>query len=97
MQTWAEAFYKSKQWQRCRNSYLKSVGGLCEECLGKGIYKGAEEVHHKVFLTPENIKDPSVSLNFANLIALCRECHQAKHRRNKARYRVDEFGRVDIL
>ena len=48
MKPYAEQFYKSKQWQDCRNSYMKKVGGLCELCLKEGKITPAEEVHHKV-------------------------------------------------
>ena len=36
MKQWAEAFYKSFKWQRCRAAYIADRllidGGLCEEC-----------------------------------------------------------------
>lgn len=93
MKQFAETFYKSKAWQSCRNTYIKSVGGLCEECLKHGRYKAAVEVHHKTHITPYNVNDPSITLNWDNLIALCRECHRRQHTTPK-RYKVDELGRV---
>jgi len=35
----------------------------------------AEEVHHIIELTPENISDPTITLNPDNLISLCHNCH----------------------
>ncbi len=35
----------------------------------------AEEVHHIVELTPDNINDINVSLNPDNLLSLCHDCH----------------------
>lgn len=96
MKKYAEAFYKSKIWQTVRANYLKQSGGLCEECLKKGIYKAAVEVHHKIHITPLNIDDPSVTLNYDNLIGLCRECHRKKHSKSR-RYTIDEYGRVTPL
>lgn len=104
MKDYAKGFYKSKAWQHCRETYLKKVGGLCERCLKKGLYTPAEIVHHKVYLTEENIRDETVTLNFANLEALCRDCHAEEHddqiREAKGlharRYTVDELGRVKI-
>ena len=75
MQAWAEAFYKSKTWQHCRSAAWSRDGGLCVDCLKAGKITSAEEVHHIIELTPENINDPSVSLNLANLVSLCMECH----------------------
>jgi len=86
-------FYSSRQWKLCRQAYKKSVGGLCEECYKKGIVRYADEVHHIKKLTDSNVNDPEVALNFDNLMALCEECHDKKHRKNK-RYKVDEWGRV---
>lgn len=68
---------------------------LCQDCLKRGIITPMEEVHHITELTPENISDPAVSLNLDNLVSLCRDCHQARHKKKK-RYKVDEFGRVTI-
>lgn len=87
-----KAFYKTQAWQKCRNAYMEYRNGLCEVCLSKGIYKPAEIVHHKIHLTPENIKDPSVSLCWDNLQAVCRDCHAEIH--GGRRYKVDAQGHV---
>lgn len=95
MKDYARDFYFSQAWRKTRDSYIKSVGGLCEECLKKGQYTGAVEVHHKVHLTPENINDPSVTLNWDNLEALCKSCHRQIHATGETkRYRVNEKGEV---
>lgn len=94
MKEYAKKFYSSKQWQRCRTEYKKSVGGLCERCLKDGIIRSGEIVHHKEYINPDNITDPSILLNFDNLELLCREHHEREHRRKKGRYDVDELGRV---
>jgi hypothetical protein len=36
-------------------------------------------VHHRIWLTPENINDPNVSLNHENLELLCQDCHNKEH------------------
>ena len=53
MKPYAESFYNSHAWKDCRRAYSKSVGGLCERCLQRGIYSPGEIVHHKVHITPE--------------------------------------------
>lgn len=75
----SRAFYSSAAWQSCRNEYMRRAHYLCEDCLKRGIYKPAKEVHHIEELTPLNIHRPEVSLNFDNLVALCKECHKARH------------------
>ncbi len=66
-------------------------------CLEQGIYTKAEIVHHKTFITPENINDVNITLNWDNLIALCREHHSLVHGAHKGRrYMVDEEGNVII-
>ena len=96
MKKFAEKFYKSKAWKNCRDAYSKSVGQLCEDCLEKGIYRSGEIVHHKVELSPENIDDPNITLNWGNLRLLCRDCHAEKHKKSMRRYKVDECGRIQI-
>lgn len=89
----AQGFYKSKAWQRCRDTYTASVGGLCEECLKENKITAGEIVHHKVHLSPENINDPAVSLNWENLELVCRVCHGKLHG-NRKRYSIDPAGHV---
>lgn len=90
----AKAFYKSAAWKDCRDSYAKKVGGLCERCLRKGIYRPGIIVHHKVYLTPENLLDPSIALDHKNLELLCRDCHNDEHEKVRLRYKFDEMGRI---
>ena len=70
----AEAFYRSKAWKQCRRSFFIAKHGICERCGGPG-----KIVHHKIYLTPQNINDPNVTLNFDNLELLCQECHNEEH------------------
>lgn len=86
-------FTRAKRGQRCRDGYAASVGGLCEDCLAKGLYRPGEIVHHMTELTPDNINDPAVSLSWSNLRLLCRDCHAKRHGARK-RYKVDAVGRV---
>ena len=78
-QAFAKKFYSSKAWQDCRNEYMKRAHYLCENCLRKGIYKPAEIVHHKIELDPVTIERPEITMNFDNLEAVCRECHNIYH------------------
>ena len=91
----ARVFYSSGAWRRCRALYSQKVGGLCEECLKKGLIVPGTEVHHKIHLTPENVNDPNVALNFDNLELLCGECHKNAHRKKK-RYSVGSDGTLTI-
>jgi len=76
---YAKKFYQSKAWKDCRASYIASVNGLCERCLEEGRMKGGYIVHHKVYITPSNINDVSVTLNFDNLEYVCQDCHNKEH------------------
>lgn len=96
MQDFAKSFYKSRRWQDTRAAYLSSKQGLCERCLKKGLYHPAVIVHHKVYLTAENIHTPEVSLSWDNLEAVCRECHEAEHSGTNKRYTIREDGTVLI-
>lgn len=80
-------FYKSRAWEKCRAAYLASVGGLCERCKAEDKIVPAEIVHHKIYLREENYKDASVALNFDNLEALCQECHNQEHFKEKMQRR----------
>lgn len=74
MKLWAKTFYKSRSWRDCRDAYFTSQHGLCERCSQPG-----KIVHHKIWLTPENINNPNISLNFEHLELLCQTCHNQEH------------------
>lgn len=90
-------FYHSKTWEKCRNAYAQSVGGLCEDCLAKGIITAGVIVHHKIPLTPERMTDESIMYGFDNLRLLCLECHNKTHSKKRYRFTVDAQGRVTII
>ncbi len=75
----AKAFYNSTAWKKCRAAYIayrqRIDGGMCESCHDAPGYI----VHHKIELTPENIHDPEISLNFRNLKYDCHVCHQKEN------------------
>lgn len=96
----ANRFYSSGAWKQCRREFVKARGRMCERCLAKGlIVVGTKErpleVHHKIPLTPENIDDPAVALDWDNLELLCKDCHETERQRaNGRRWLVDDEGRV---
>lgn len=98
-QQFANEFYSSAAWKRCRRELAKARGGMCERCYKKGlVVVGTKEhpleAHHKTPLTPENINDPAIALNLDNLELLCKSCHDEERQRAQKRWRVDEYGRV---
>lgn len=97
MKDFAKSFYKSKAWQRIRNNVMQRDHHLCVDCMRKGKYTPAEEVHHIIEITPDNINDPQITLNEENLVSLCKECHKRRHGARERRYLIDEYGRVNIL
>lgn len=98
-QKFSKAFYNSKEWAAVRSYCLMRDNYLCVVCG-----KPAQEVHHKIHLTPSNIGDKSISLNADNLICLCKDCHfnehrgehgmglKAKQEQESYEYEFDEFG-----
>ena len=70
----SKKFYNSKAWLDCREGYIKSVYGLCNRCNSPGYI-----VHHKILLTPSNIDNPEVTLNWSELEYLCQPCHNTEH------------------
>lgn len=90
-------FYNTTAWKRCREGYKRYRGGLCERCLKDGIITAGVIVHHKIYLTPELVNNPSVSLNYDNLELLCWHHHEEEHKGKTKRYKVDELGHVTAL
>ena len=88
----AKKFYNSSAWIKTSKAYASSKFYVCERC-GRPVKKYV--VHHKKHLTPENISDPFVALNWDNLQLLCLECHNIEHGYKKYRKVLfDERGQV---
>ena len=79
MKEYAESFYNSTKWKNCREAYIKIRqgidGGMCERCKSVAGYI----VHHKEYITPDNINNPDVTLSLNNLEYLCLDCHNKEH------------------
>jgi len=71
---YAKDFYNSVRWRFVAQGYRKSQNELCERCGSFAVI-----VHHKNHITPENIHDVNITLNWENLEALCMDCHNKEH------------------
>lgn len=99
---YAKDFYNSKAWKKTRNAYYLYRRGQCERCAcefeaGKrsleDINAGAI-VHHKEYITPDNLHDPTIALCFDNLELLCEDHHNKEHKSKPKRYSFDKNGRI---
>lgn len=90
----SKEFYNSKVWKEVREAVLKRD---CYLCQTPGCYQAAEEVHHKKLLTPENMKDPRITVNMDNLISLCSKCHKEIHHCDKVAGLKARGRQQDIL
>lgn len=90
------AFYHTQAWLRCRDAYIRSVGGVCERCKSRGVIRPGYIVHHKEHISADNITDPNILLSFDNLEYLCQSCHNLLHHSNNIskRYEVGEDGKI---
>lgn len=95
MKEYAKDFYKSAAWKRARQTVIKRANGLCERCRAAGLYRPGVIVHHKDYITPENIHNPGVTLGLDNLEYLCEDCHNKEHKaKPNNRYRFDSDGKL---
>ena len=68
---------------------------MCERCKAAGLYVPGVIVHHKEYITPNNVHDASVTLDPANLEYLCEDCHNKEHKaKPNTRYRFDSDGKL---
>jgi len=86
-QEYAKSFYKSMAWRRCRDGFMKSKCFVCERCGGV-----ADIAHHRRYITPENINNQTITLNWDNLEALCIDCHNREHTATEATATGISFG-----
>lgn len=90
MKNYARKFYQSSAWKMTRRAYAENQCGLCERCGQAG-----DIVHHRRYITPNNINNPLITLDWANLELLCQDCHNKEHmRKQNSRYKIDETGNI---
>lgn len=95
MREFSSKFYKSALWKKCRQQYIgtriATDGGLCETCHSRLGYI----VHHKTWITPENINDPNITLNQDNLKYDCLVCHNKENQKEeKLKYIFTDDGDI---
>lgn len=95
-QKFSKPFYNSAAWIKTARMIRERYFHLCQICG-----KPAKEVHHIKFLTPDNISNPDITLNPANLVLVCYDCHNYIHQRggnpDARRIQFDDDGNpVDI-
>lgn len=99
-QPWAKWFYESPAWKHARKAYADAQHGLCERCKDKGLIVKGDIVHHKVYLTKDNITDAAITLSFDNFELLCFDCHNKEHNANpciREGFRFDAEGNIRPL
>ena len=74
--TMYDRFYHSREWLVARAVAIVKTHGLCGDCFDKGIVRAYHTVHHIVPI--KRVWDKR--LDVSNLVPLCEECHQLRHR-----------------
>lgn len=106
-------FYKTKAWERARSLAMRrpvtmADGRVCPPLMCERCFRDAGElvpaqiVHHIEHVTDANVGDPRVTLDPANLMRVCRDCHESQelhpelYHKGETGPRVafDETGRV---
>lgn len=77
----AKDFYKSQAWIKTRAAFLNSKMHICERCENRNGMGNI--VHHKIYITEDNIDDPEITLNWDNFECLCQTCHNREHHREE--------------
>lgn len=69
-----DKIYHTQAWRKLRQLKYHQEHGLCERCGMPG-----DIVHHKIYITKDNVDDPDITMNIDNLELLCIECHNKEH------------------
>lgn len=74
-----QKIYQSAEWKKLREAKLLQ-NPLCEPCLAKGVVTPAIDIHHiDSFTKYDGTKKLAVAFNYANLLSVCKQCHQRLH------------------
>lgn len=101
-------FYHSKVWKSVRKNIWLRQNLLCSICHkpvyvdGISSYLPKEKrrtgiVHHIIHLDNTNVYDNNITINEANLIGVCKDCHEKLHNTVPSirdNYLFDEEGNI---
>ena len=77
-------FYRSEEWEKFRELVIsertRDDGLIYDEVTEKPILKRYDLIlHHKIFLTEENVHDYNISLNPENIMIVSHKTHNQIH------------------
>ena len=75
--------YNNTEWRKLRDTYIKEHP-LCEDCLNEGKVVPAEDIHHIRSPFQNGECNKALLLDYNNLMALCKQCHNKRHNPNQA-------------
>ena len=84
-----EKFYHSTIWRKTRAQFLNTKHYTCEMCGQVGYL-----VHHKIPLDDNNVDNPKISLDYNNLLCVCKSCHDKIHHRLNGRGNDNDYFKV---
>jgi hypothetical protein len=73
-------FYASDKWRNLRLQLIAERGLICEYCHERVVHANELTLHHIIELTPQNVKDATISLNPNNLLLVHNKCHNRIHK-----------------
>ena len=79
---YAIKFYNSKEWKKCRRSYIKKVHGLCEHCLKEGKHIPGYIVDHIEEITPFDMFPLTHHIECVSLLSL-KNCNKKTEKSSK--------------
>ncbi len=80
-QDFSKRFYASQEWMDFRFNLILERGPVCQRC-GRLVTDTSKLIgHHRITLAPQNINDPSFTLNKDYVELICFECHNREHKR----------------
>lgn len=92
----AKHIYNSQKWKKLREYIFVKQHGCCARCGGvKNL-----QVHHKIWLTPNNINDMDIVYGEDNLELLCHDCHALEHLKKsptREGLKFNEFGELEEI
>lgn len=74
--------YQNPAWRKLRNTYIKEHA-VCADCISKGKITPSEDIHHIVSPFKNGEINWNLLLDATNLVALCKQCHSARHNKDQ--------------
>lgn len=82
--------YNNPAWRKLRDTFIREHA-VCADCISKGKITPSQDIHHIKSPFKNGEVNYNLLLDYTNLVALCKECHAARHNKEQGNRTIEDI------